>query len=157
MTKFFIDVSQEIYKKLEQPIVEIIVLEFIKYKESSERYEHPAPTIKSQQKKESPYIEFGRDRYDIAHKSEDVQHIHLRDGTKSWEDEQGPLVQWNCTSDTHLIYSYFKHNGAYYYYLVEIYDDKAHLSYEKAKLELFKEAKRYKETKLNELRNPKTA
>jgi len=62
-------------------------------------------------KKNYPSIHplFGRDRFDKCNKTaniEEIQHLHVREEYSIWEDEQGKLFQWDCTSDTHLIYSY---------------------------------------------------
>lgn len=157
MTKFYVDVSANISNKLPEKVVQVIVLEFIKYKEAARHYEHPVPSIKIQKNTISATPQFGRDRFDTAHRAEDVQHLHLRDGSRPWEDEQGLLAQWDCTSDTHLIYSYFKYGDAYYYYLIEVYDDNAHKNYEKAKHALFKQAREFKEQKIKELSSPKSA
>lgn len=157
MTKIYIDVSPSLSSQLDENLLNIIIREFIKYKEGGGKEDLPVATVKTQKKFKSVNPEFGRDRYDTAHKSVDIQHLHLKDGNSKWNSGGGLLAQWYCTSDTHLVYSYFKHEQDYYFYLVEIYSMDAHESYLKAQKILIDEVTKFKEEKLKQLESPKSA
>ena len=119
--------SEKLKKNLNfEPVFE----QFKEYKELSNSDEHPRPKNHFQKKNESASPFFGRDRFDPAHKdshSEELQHIHYWMEGCEWEFENDePKAQWDCTSNTYLVYSYFKHNGTHYYYLIDFLIDTAH-------------------------------
>lgn len=157
MTKIYIDVSPSLSSQLDEKTLNIIISEFIKYKEDGGKEDLPVPTVRIQKKFKSANPQFGRDRYDTAYKSVDIQHLHLMDSNAKWDSGGGLLAQWHCTSDTHLIYSYFKHAQNYYFYLVEIYSIDAHQSYLKAQNILINEVTKFKEEKLQQLESSKSA
>lgn len=140
----------EAHKDLKlNPLFLIILEQFKYYKESSADDEHAAPTHHVQKNYRSVHPNFGRDRfdkYDHHANSEELQHVHIRDEHSLWEDEQGILFQWDCTSDKHLIYSYFKYDKKHYYYLIELYNTNAHIEYMKHIEYFIQEAKKYRLT-----------
>lgn len=127
--------------------------EFKFYKEDSAPDEHAAPTHHIQKNYPSIHPLFGRDRFDKFNKTaniEEIQHLHVREEYSIWEDEQGKLFQWDCTSDTHLIYSYFRYDETHYYYLIEFYKKAAHVKYVEDVQYFIQEAKKYRLTIIGE-------
>lgn len=156
MSKFEIHISKEIEKDVSPELLKALTSAFINYKSQSRKNEHPFPPQNIQLTTQSAEPQFGRDRFETEDRGEDIQHIHLNDGSKSWKDDQGLLEQWKCTSDTHLIYSYFKIDGTYHYYLMEMYTRNAHKEYLKTKSKLYERARDYKEQKLKEYSEKQT-
>lgn len=129
------------------PLFLEIYKEFKFYKEDSAPDEHAAPSNHIQKTYCSIHPLFGRDRFDKVNKVanvEEIQHLHVREELSIWEDEEGHLCQWECTSDTHLIYSYFYHKDKHYYYLIEFYKKNAHLQYVDDIRYFIEEAKKYR-------------
>jgi hypothetical protein len=129
------------------PLFLEIYKQFQFYKEDSAADEHAAPNNYIQKTYHSIHPLFGRDRFDKVNKTanvEEIQHLHVREELSIWEDKDGRLCQWECTSDTHLIYSYFYHQDTHYYYLIEFYNKAAHLQYVDDVLYLIQEAKKYR-------------
>lgn len=127
------------------------IQEFDAYKRNSDR--HSAPTRQEQEEYASISPLFGRDRRNVdteepfLQAQETLSHLHNRQDDSVWTDEEGdPLSQWECTSDSYLIYSYFVHNGIRYYYIVDFIDNDAHANWdnEEAKLMWIQEAKDYR-------------
>lgn len=151
MSKFEIHVSKEIEESVSTELLKALTSAFINYKTKSEKYEHPVASRERQETFVSAEKQFGRDRFEKLDKDKPLQHVHLNDGNRKWEDEEGyPLAQWHCTSDTQLIYSYFKINSTYHYYLMEIYTKDAHKAYVQTKTKLYERAKAFEEQKLKE-------
>ncbi|OTG72378.1 hypothetical protein B9T26_10640 [Acinetobacter sp. ANC 4169] len=107
-----------------------ILEDFEYYKVNSNDKEHPRPANHFQQKTESTSYYFGRDRFDTKNyqaRKEEIQHVHYREENSAWEYSDGSTKpQWECTSNTYLVYSYFKHNGCNYYYLIDFIEKNAH-------------------------------
>lgn len=127
--------------------------EFETYKRSSDR--HARPTKTEQNEYASISGLFGRDRANVdeekpfLQKQEDLGHLHAKQHDSEWGDEDGdPLVQWECTSNSYIIYSYFVHASVRHYYVVDFIDDEAHASWDnqEAKMMWIQEAKAYRLT-----------
>ncbi len=99
---------------------------------------------------------FGRDRIQERPDAlinriheENLAHIHVNDGT--WKPE---TKQWNQTSKQAIVYSSFKHNGDYYFYVLELYlgfeNDNPHDYYDELAEEWLVDAKEYREKKQNQ-------
>lgn len=125
--------------------------EFVDYKQNSDR--HAAPTRREQEEYASISVLFGRDRPNVdeeapfPQRQETLSHLHSRQDDSEWNDEDGDLLaQWECTSDSYLIYSYFVYDGKRHYYIVDFIDNKAHANWEneEAKLMWIEEAKSYR-------------
>lgn len=100
------------------------------YKENSEPHEIATPSRKIQEETESLIAEFGRDRF-FKHpndaRKDDLTHLHLFTDDCEWLDADGtPKVQWECTSNSYLIYSYFEHESVHVFYLIALIDKGAH-------------------------------
>jgi len=125
----------------------MIFEEFRVYKESSADDEHAAPTRHVQENYCCIVPLFGRDRFDKENRdarSEDIQHLHIREDHSIWEDEEGLLSQWYCTSDRYLVYSYFLHEGIHHYYIIELYNSSSHLQYVEDVRSFVEDAKAYR-------------
>lgn len=100
------------------------------YKENSEPHEIATPSRRIQEETESLIAEFGRDRFfknPTDARRDDLTHLHLFTDNCDWLDEDGtPKVQWECTSNSYLIYSYFEHNGVHVFYLIALINRFAH-------------------------------
>lgn len=121
--------------------------EFQRYKEGSADDEHAAPTHNIQKKYVGISPLFGRDRFEkfnkLAH-IEEIQHLHVRQENSIWENEEGHLFQWYCTSDASLVYSYFLHDQKHHYFVIEFYQHTAHKEYEHAVEYFIDQAKQYR-------------
>ncbi|EIW9313087.1 MULTISPECIES: type II toxin-antitoxin system YafO family toxin [Klebsiella] len=111
--------------------------EFEEYKRKSDDTEQPRPSNKMQQSYASISGLFGRDRANVDEarpfyqRQEGLGHLHVRQEDSVWEDESGdPLIQWKCTSNSYIIYSYFVHNLVRYYFVVDFIDDEAHANWD---------------------------
>ncbi|MFE8153875.1 type II toxin-antitoxin system YafO family toxin [Brenneria goodwinii] len=109
--------------------------EFCTYKQLSTEHSRPRNSI--QKLFASISILFGRDRGNVDEdepfhqKKEGLTHLHVREEDSIWEDKDGnPLVQWECKSNSYLIYSYFVHLGTRYYYVVDFIDHDAHANWQ---------------------------
>jgi len=123
--------------------------EFQEYKKGSAPDEHAAPTRYVQEQYPCISEILGRDRFEKwAEKArlEEIQHIHVIQERSIWKDEQGQLVQWDCTSNSYLVYSYFFHDNKHHYYVLEFYKFAAHKKYEHAVPCFINEAKTYRES-----------
>ena len=103
---------------------------FMYYKENSEPHEIATPSRKVQEETEGLIAEFGRDRFfknPKDAKNDDLTHLHLFTDDCDWLDEDGtPKVQWECTSNSYLIYSYFEHESTHVFYLISLIEKGAH-------------------------------
>ncbi|EOR09651.1 MULTISPECIES: type II toxin-antitoxin system YafO family toxin [Acinetobacter] len=126
--KTFIFTASE--KLSNHPDFKLILEEFESYKKNSNDKEHPRPVNHIQRTTASVSYYFGRDRFDIKHKqarAEEIQHVHFREENSLWEFDDGdPKAQWDCKSNTYLIYSYFYHNNCHYYFLIDLIEKNAH-------------------------------
>lgn len=112
------------------PNFEQILEDFKFYKRNSNPQEHPRPANHFQKKYDSVSYYFGRDKFDTRHaqaRKEEIQHVHYREQNSNWENSNGnPKSQWQCTSNTYLVYSYFYHDNINYYYLIDFINKSAH-------------------------------
>ena len=132
---------------LDDPSFLVIYQEFQYYKENSAANEHAAPSRHIQQTTEGYSPLFGRDRFDKVNflaRQENIQHLHVRQEHSIWEDEQGALVQWDCTSNSYLIYSYFFYQDKHHYFVIEFYANDAHVEYEHKVPYFVEQAKAYR-------------
>lgn len=122
--------------------------EFCLYKENSNPSEHAAPKRHTQEEYAGESAILGRDRFDKFSenaRAEDIQHLHVRQEYSVWEDSNGDaIVQWACTSDSYLIYSYFCHAQQHRYYLLEFFKDDGHNLYQARVDSFVLEAKAYR-------------
>ena len=125
--------------------------EFQKYKSISSVHSRPNNSYQKQYVSLSPLL--GRDRFnaddkqEIELRREQLTHIHVKQKGCIWVDEDNdPLAQWECTSNSYLIYSYFVHNGTRYYFIITFIDDNAHVHWEDEKLKSLwlRDAKEYR-------------
>lgn len=125
--------------------------EFCRYKKQS--VEQPRPKQRIQKIFASLSLLFGRDRANVDEnipfyqRQEELSHLHVRQEDSIWEDGDGaPLAQWECKSNSYLIYSYFVNAGTRYYYVVDFIDDNAHANWDnqEAVQMWIQEAKQYR-------------
>ncbi|MEZ8937917.1 type II toxin-antitoxin system YafO family toxin [Vibrio alginolyticus] len=138
----------------------VIVDKFAQYKKDSDPKEFATPTRHMQNEYIGILPElFGRDRFfkNPPHaRKEDLIHLHIWREPYNWIDpEDGDyLVQWECKSDTYLVYSYFKHKNKHVFYLIAFLDRNAHKETKDLPnntanplvLEWLREAKSYRES-----------
>ena len=155
----YVEVSEELERAAEElgisEELDLIANEVLRYKQASKNREHPAPSRKVQEIYKSASEMFGRDRFDKISKDaqkEEIQHLHVRQTDSTWEDDEGyGYAQWYCTSDSYLVYSYFKHHNNHYYYLLEFFGTEAHSLYEQMGDRFVQSAKDFRLRKLKEL------
>lgn len=130
--------------------------EFKNYKSKSLTHSRPTNAHQKQYFSISPL--FGRDRYNADDKqkielaAEQLTHVHVKQKNSVWLDEDNdPLAQWDCTSNSYLIYSYFVHGGTRNYYVIAFIDNNAHAHWEdeNSKLLWLKDAKEYRISVIN--------
>lgn len=155
----YVEISEELENDAQEMGISnelnFIADQFLIYKQASRNREHPAPSRNVQERDEPASEYFGRDRFDKFSKNaqkEEIQHVHLRQEDSIWEDEEGyGYAQWHCTSDSYLVYSYFKYKNDHYYYLIEFFGESAHSLYEKETKKFIQCAKDFRFKKLKEL------
>lgn len=127
--------------------------EFCYYKENSEYNEHPSPTRHTQETYECFSPLFGRDRFDKKYpeaSNQNIQHLHVRQSKSVWDFPDGAAkAQWECTSDSYLVYSYFMHEGFHHYFVIEFYISGGHAQYEQDVQIFIHEAEQYRLSKIN--------
>ena len=130
MLSFDFCLSDTLNKVSDDPDFIDLFNKFQYYKENSEPHEIATPSRKVQEETEGLIAEFGRDRFfkNPQHASQDdLTHLHLFTDDCEWLDEDGtPKVQWECTSNSYLIYSYFESNGIHVFYLIALIEKGAH-------------------------------
>lgn len=111
--------------------------EFERYKRSCDETDHPRPGTSLQKLYQPISLLFGRDRANVdeerpfCQRQEGLSHLHTRQEDSVWEDGAGDtLVQWECCSNSYIIYSYFVHNLIRYYFVVDFIDNDAHANWE---------------------------
>jgi len=126
---------------------------FCYYKENSEPHEHPSPRRHAQETYESLSPLFGRDRFDKKYpeaSNQNIQHLHVKQPHSKWDFLDGSAkTQWECTSDSYLVYSYFEHNGIHHYFVLEFYKSESHAQYEQDVQIFIHEAEQYRLTQIN--------
>lgn len=135
------------------PNFQEIFEEFCYYKENSEPNEHPSPRRYTQEIYESLSPLFGRDRFDKKYpeaSNQNIQHLHVKQPHSKWDLMAGSAKpQWECTSDSYLVYSYFKHQDVHYYFVIEFYKSKSHAQYEHDVEIFIHEAEQYRLSQIN--------
>lgn len=113
-------------------IVESFVTDFEEYKKLSVNSGDVPLCPYHKQLARSAYIDtIGRDKLNErtqAARNENIHHVHLWQTGCIWENENGdPIVQYNCTSDSYIIYSYFiDKDGEHHFYIIDLIFDHAH-------------------------------
>lgn len=127
--------------------------EFCYYKENSDSHEHPSPTRYTQETYECLSPLFGRDRFDKKYpeaSNQNIQHLHVKQANSNWDFPNGSAkAQWECTSDSYLVYSYFKHNDIHHYFVIEFYKSGGHAQYEQDVQIFIHEAEQYRQSQIN--------
>ena len=126
-----------------QPYIDLFKCEFERYKSFAYEYAEnstyevedfmPALAEDDQNDLPSDHSLFGRDRV-FAGKAanEHLYHVHInKPGYSVWTDATGnQMNQWDCTSDSALIYSYKNdYSGDLKFLLLELIDPGAHSKY----------------------------
>lgn len=112
-------------------IAESFNTEFEEYKQKCIGFgDIPIPPYHIQLEHPSHVETIGRDKpieRPNSARHEELHHTHLWQENCIWEDDDGKLVQWNSTSDSFIVYSYFIDKiGAHHFYIIDLVYDKAH-------------------------------
>lgn len=125
--------SKKIHSVLEQfPAASMPIEEFETYKNECVDYgDVPNPCEATQRQHPSHLETIGRDRLatrPIEARAEELHHAHIWQEGCVWEDDNGELeVQWACTSDSYIVYSYFVDiNGDHHFHVIDYCMDRAH-------------------------------
>ncbi len=116
----------------EHPLVESILDEFKQYKNLCVEYgDTPCPPQDIQLAHPAHIETIGRDRlstHPISARAEDLHHVHIWQEGCSWEDAVNGLeVQWDSTSDSYIVYSYFlTASGNHHFHIIDYCQDAAH-------------------------------
>ena len=139
----------------ETPVAEYPITEFEDYKRICiEEGDIPAPS-ETDQNIYSSYLEtIGRDRFmtsPIEAREQELHHTHIWQEGCVWEeddeDDDSLKVQWACTSDGYVVYSYFiDRDGDHHFYIIDYCNDGAHglISNRSQVLDWANQAERYK-------------
>ncbi|CAM7066425.1 type II toxin-antitoxin system YafO family toxin [Morganella morganii] len=117
---------------ISEAIAESFIADFEEYKRISIDYDDvPNPSVSAQFYHPAHIDTIGRDKlmdWPDEARAEDVHHVHLWQTGCVWEDEdEGLNVQWDCTSDSFIIYSYFKDKDSdHHFYIIDFLFDQAH-------------------------------
>ena len=121
-------------KKRGQDFVKVYE-EFIDYKKRSDvSDELPAPSVDDQKDNECVNVFFGKDKPNAPHSSLSqahssaqidlsIYHLHTFDASRSFGKWQ-VNKQWLNVSNTFVIYSFFEHGGIYYFFVLDLVQDK---------------------------------
>ncbi|NIF21780.1 type II toxin-antitoxin system YafO family toxin [Candidatus Pantoea multigeneris] len=115
----------------EFPLAELPILEFEQYKQECINFNDiPAPAIHVQLEYPAHLETIGRDKLmerPVEARSEELHHVHVWQEGCCWEDEDGLLVQWASTSDSYVVYSYFRdRDDDHHFYVIDYCRDNAH-------------------------------
>ena len=116
----------------QNPTARMPIDEFEIYKNESADYQDiPSPDESTQRLNSSILETIGRDRLATRpHEArlEDLHHVHVWQEGCVWEDDDGDLkVQWSCTSDSYVVYSYFfDRENNHHFHIIDYCFDKAH-------------------------------
>lgn len=127
---FDFELHEELKKKESDSNFIELIEAFKEYKRNSEANEIAAPTRHTQENMEPVSPLFGRDRFfknpEDARRQE-LYHLHVFQEKSIWFDgDSDMLAQWECKSDSYLIYSYFKLDNTHYFYIIAFLDVGAH-------------------------------
>jgi hypothetical protein len=114
--------------------------EFTEYKNTScISTEIPTPTTVEQKEYQGLHDSFGRDRQFSSPdecKALDIHHVHVFQGGCNWGDDNVVVAQWDCTSNSYLVYSYFlSARQNHIFCILDFIADNAHDIYEQPELE----------------------
>ncbi|CAK2133095.1 mRNA interferase YafO [Vibrio crassostreae] len=131
--------SAKIQKVLaENPSASLPIDEFEEYKtECVEFGDIPNPTETVQLQHPAHLDTIGRDKlatHPIDARAEELHHVHIWQDGCVWEEENGDLkVQWSCTSNSYIVYSYFIDKGGnHHFHVIDYCLDQAHALIEDA-------------------------
>ena len=118
---------------LEQnPTARLPIDEFEAYKNECVDFQDiPNPDESIQRQYPSHLETIGRDRLatrPLEARFEEVHHAHVWQEGCIWEDDDGDLkVQWSCTSDSYVVYSYFIDiDRNHHFHIIDYCFDRAH-------------------------------
>ncbi|UVW54678.1 type II toxin-antitoxin system YafO family toxin [Klebsiella variicola] len=119
------------------PITAFPIEEFEAYKRECIDYDDtPAPAIHVQLKHPAHIETIGRDKLmerPVEARSEELHHAHIWQEGCCWEDDDGLLVQWASTSDSYVVYSYFRdRDDDHHFFVIDFCRDEAHAIIEDA-------------------------
>ncbi|CAK1956140.1 mRNA interferase YafO [Vibrio crassostreae] len=131
--------SAKIQKVLaENPSAHLPINEFEEYKTVSVEFDDiPNPTETVQLQHPAHLDTIGRDKlatHPIDARAEELHHVHIWQDGCVWEEESGDLkVQWSCTSNSYIVYSYFiDKDGNHHFHVIDYCLDQAHALIEDA-------------------------
>ncbi|HBT1577749.1 type II toxin-antitoxin system YafO family toxin [Klebsiella variicola] len=139
----------------ETPFAEHPISEFEDYKRICiEEGDMPAPSETDQNIYPSYLETVGRDRFmtnPIEARVEELHHAHIWQEGCCWEEDDEEddslKVQWACTSNSYVVYSYFiDSDGDHHFYVIDYCNDGAHglISDRTQVLDWANQAERYK-------------
>ncbi|EOC1567409.1 type II toxin-antitoxin system YafO family toxin [Cronobacter dublinensis] len=129
---FKISRSQKLIDVISQyPIASLPIEEFEEYKRECVDYNDlPAPPIHVQLEYPAHLDTIGRDKLmerPSDARAEELHHVHIWQEGCCWEDEDGLTVQWASTSNSYVVYSYFKDKDQdHHFYVIDYCRDEAH-------------------------------
>lgn len=141
----------------EEPITEYPILDFEEYKALCIEYgDTPAPSFETQNEHPAHVETIGRDRAmykPIEAKIEELHHTHIWQEGCCWEDDTDGLnVQWASTSNSYIVYSYFKDkDDDHHFYIIDYCGDGAHelIKDESQVLDWVRQANEFRNKKFN--------
>jgi hypothetical protein len=115
----------------EDPQTQFPIAEFAEYKTIClEEGKIPAPTETEQHEYMSYAETIGRDKFftrPIAAREEDLFHAHTWQEGCMWGEGENLRIQWACTSDSYVVYSYFvDRDQDHHIHIIDYCKDKAH-------------------------------
>jgi len=129
---FKISRSQALLDVIAQyPVTALPIEEFETYKRECIEFDDiPAPAIHVQLEHPAHIETIGRDKLmerPVEARSEELHHTHMWQEGCCWEDGDGLLVQWASTSDSYVVYSYFRDkDDDHHFYVIDYCRDEAH-------------------------------
>lgn len=118
--------------KIVGPIAESFITDFEEYKKECVEFgDIPIPPHHVQLTYPAHIETIGRDKRMERPRTalhEELHHVHLWQDGCNWDDEnEGTFVQWNSTSDSFIVYSYFKDkDNDHHFYIIDLVFDQAH-------------------------------
>lgn len=139
-----------------EPTAEFPIDEFEKYKLIClEEDKIPAPSETEQLVYVSYIDTIGRDKYmvyPIDARAEELHHTHMWQEGCSWGEGEELKIQWACTSNSYVVYSYFIDNDEdHHIHVIDYCRDEAHSKIKNInQVKVWTEqAKLYRENRLN--------
>lgn len=126
-------VRSELIKEaiIEDPLVRLPIDEFEEYKLIClDEGKIPAPPEPEQHEYVSYIDTIGRDKYfrkPTEARAEELFHAHVWQDGCCWGEGDDLLIQWACTSNSYVVYSYFVDiDDDHHIYIIDYCKDKAH-------------------------------